>query len=53
VGRIKGLLSQHVNSKKESWKTAVSLTENKGQKAACQMKSTIDNKERIAYSKSG
>ncbi len=27
MGRIKGLLSQHVYSKKESWKTALSLTE--------------------------
>jgi hypothetical protein len=52
LGQLKGLLSRHVYSKKESWKTAVSMTE-KGQKAACQMKSTTDKKERIAYSNFG
>jgi hypothetical protein len=46
VGIIKGLLSGHVYSKKESWKTALSLTE-KGQKAARQMKSTTDKKEEL------
>jgi hypothetical protein len=37
--------------KKESWKTDLSLTE-KGQKAARQMKSITDKKEKIAYSNS-
>jgi hypothetical protein len=37
VGQIKGLLSQNVYSKKESWKTAPNLTE-KGQKAAHKIK---------------
>jgi hypothetical protein len=50
VGQI-GLLSRHVYSKKESWKTALNLTK-KGQKVAHQMKSTTDKKERIAYSNS-
>ncbi len=45
VGRIKGLLSLHY-SKKDSYKTALSLTE-KGQKAARQMKSTTDIKEEL------
>jgi hypothetical protein len=52
VGRIKGLLSQHVFLKKKSWKTALSLTK-KRQKAAGQMKNTTDKKERNAYSNSG
>jgi hypothetical protein len=52
VGRRKGLLSPHVYSKKESWETALNLTE-KGPKAARQMKRTTDKKERIAYSYSG
>jgi hypothetical protein len=52
VSQIKKLLSRHVYSKKKSWKTALSLTK-KGQKAACQMKSTTDKKERIAYSNLG
>jgi hypothetical protein len=33
MGQIKGLLSQHVYSKKESWKTPLSLTE-KGTKGS-------------------
>ncbi len=44
VGSIKGLLSQHIYSKKESWKTALSLTE-KGQNATHQMNSTKEKKE--------
>jgi hypothetical protein len=52
MGQINGLLSQHVYSKKESWKIALSLTE-KGKKASRQMKSTTYKKERIAYSNSG
>ncbi len=51
VGQIKGLLSRHVYSIKESWKAALCLT-SKGQKAACQRKSTTDKKERIAFSNS-
>ncbi len=35
--RIKGLLSRNIYSKRESWTTALSLTE-QGQKAACQRK---------------
>jgi hypothetical protein len=46
VGRIKRLLSQQVYSKKDSYKTALSLTE-KRQKAARQMKSTMDKKEEL------
>jgi DNA-binding HxlR family transcriptional regulator len=45
AARIKGLLSRHVYSEKKNWKTALSLTE-KGQKAACQMKSTMDKKRK-------
>jgi hypothetical protein len=37
VGRIKGLLSQNIYSKIESWTTALSLTK-EGQKAARQRK---------------
>jgi hypothetical protein len=49
----KGLLSGHIYSKKESWKIALSLTE-KGQKAACEIKGTMDKKKkRTAYSNSG
>jgi hypothetical protein len=51
VGQIKGLLSQHVYSKKESRKTALNFTK-KGQKVPHQMKSSTDKKERIAYSNS-
>ncbi len=46
MGIIKGLLSGHVYSKKESWKTALSLTE-KGKKEVRQMKSTTDKKEEL------
>jgi hypothetical protein len=52
VGWIKGLLSRHVYLKKESLKTALSMTE-KRQMAAHKTKSTTDKKERIAYSNSG
>ncbi len=52
VGWIKGLLSWHVYSRKESWKAVQSLNK-KGQKAARQMKSTKDKKEGIVYSNSG
>jgi hypothetical protein len=44
VGPIKGLLSQHIYSKWESWKAALCLTET-GQKAARQRKSTTDKKK--------
>jgi hypothetical protein len=37
VGQIKGLLSWNIDSKRESWTTALSLTK-QGQKAACQRK---------------
>jgi hypothetical protein len=43
VGQINGLLSWHVYSKKESWKTALNLTE-KGQNAVRKMKSTTGKK---------
>jgi hypothetical protein len=52
VGRIKGLLSRHKYSKRESRKAALCLTE-KGQKAACQRKSTMDKKERTLTLNSG
>jgi hypothetical protein len=46
MGQIKKLLSQIIYSKKGSWKTALSLIE-KGQKAACQLKSTTDKKGKL------
>ncbi len=51
-GRIKGLLSQHIYSKRESWKAALCLTET-GQKAAHQRKSTTDKKARTLTLNSG
>jgi hypothetical protein len=52
VGRIKGLLSRHVYSKRESCEAALCLTE-KGQKAAHQRKSTKKKKERLLTLDSG
>jgi hypothetical protein len=46
VDQKKGLFLRNVYSKKESWKTALSLTE-KGQKAAHQIKSTMDKKGKL------
>jgi hypothetical protein len=46
VGQVKGLRPRHVYSKNESWKTALILTE-KGQKAAHQIKSTMDKKKEL------
>jgi hypothetical protein len=48
VGGIKGLLSRNIYSKRESWTTALSLTE-QGQKAARQRKIPLVRKSYSLY----
>jgi hypothetical protein len=52
VGWIKGLLSRHVHSKKESWKASLSLTR-KGYKAARQNKAPWIKKKELLTQDSG